>query len=121
MFIFISCNNNDLPENGSKWSLIYLNGKKIEMEMTPFFKINTEKNTISGSGGCNRFSASFTYDDVLKIKQILSTKMACKESNVENEFFNALKQANKIKLEDNMLKIYDNELELAVFKKNIEK
>ena len=115
ILLIFACNSSDIPENGSKWILINLYGKKIESKMTPFFTINTEKNTLSGSGSCNRFSASFLYDNSLKIKQILSTKMACKDNTVEKDFFNMLKSANDFKVEDNILKFYKSNKEIASF------
>lgn len=76
----------------------------------PNTKITAEfkDGTLSGSGGCNKYSASYTVEPLdqtsgkIQIQGIASTKMSCgDEINAqENNYFQALKQVREYKLTD---------------------
>ncbi len=65
--------------------------------------ITVEPEKISGSDGCNRFSATLMMtEDVMKIGSIMSTRAFCKElSGSDEKFRTALSKVAKYKLSEN--------------------
>jgi heat shock protein HslJ len=66
--------------------------------------------TVTGSSGCNRYTASYTVDgDALGIGPIASTRMACEPpaDAVEHEYLTALEQVAAWRLEDGELVLLD--------------
>jgi heat shock protein HslJ len=76
----------------------------------------TTDDKLSGNGGCNRFSGSYTYDDKgnLTIGRLMSTKMYC-AGDGEGEFMKALGAANMAKIENDKLTLLNGTQELMVF------
>lgn len=75
---------------------------------------------VSGSGGCNRYTASYTVDDgKLSIERGASTMMACPEpqATVEKAFMAALEATKIYRIEDGQLAWLNAEgREIATFK-----
>ncbi|MGB7980248.1 MAG: META domain-containing protein [Candidatus Nanopelagicales bacterium] len=67
--------------------------------------------TVSGSGGCNTFTAPYTLDGSqgVEIGPVASTKMACPEpvSSTEQQFFAGLEAATTYRLEGDTLTLRD--------------
>jgi heat shock protein HslJ len=66
--------------------------------------------TITGSGGCNRYSGGYETDgDSIEIGMIASTQMACPApaGTIEAAFFDALQQTTSWSIEDDQLVLSD--------------
>lgn len=82
------------------WKLIELNGTAIDttgkMEREAHLIFKALNSRIFGSGGCNRFSGSYTIkDNNLRISRVISTKMACMDVLYEGDFFTVLESAEQ--------------------------
>ena len=82
--------------------------------MVPITLSIEENGKISGNGGCNSFTGNFSYKKKksykkpvkIKFKDIVSTKLACeKPSRAENAFFQSLREADTIFIENEELTI----------------
>ncbi|MGV4412784.1 META domain-containing protein [Chryseobacterium sp. T1] len=78
-------------------------------------------NKISGNAGCNNyFSNSFTSNPKLGdfvASNIGSTRKACINMSVENNFLNMLQEANKYIVTDTTLELYKDKILLLKFNK----
>lgn len=76
----------------------------------------TTDNKVSGHGGCNSYGGSYTLDTEgnLTFSQFMSTKMFC-EGNGENSYMKAIGKANKAKIENNNLVLYNGTNAVLVF------
>lgn len=77
------------------WRLVAMTGRPTlppDLEVTATF----EGETVSGSSGCNRYSATWSVSGaVLEVSPITGTRMACPEpaASLETEFLTALGDA----------------------------
>ncbi len=100
---------------GVRWVLVsYLNAAGETVEALADHEVTAEFNAdgqLGGSGGCNRYFASYTVDgDALTIGQAGSTMMACEPAEVmeqEAQFLAALTAAAGWSIADNQLHILD--------------
>lgn len=79
---------------------------------------NPGENQINGYSGCNSFFGSYVLNgSSISFSQMGSTKMACIRNVIDEQaFLTMFSQANKIMLEDKLLKLMDsNNIVLAVF------
>ena len=85
----------------------------------PNMEVNINDNRFSGFSGCNRMTGSLFYEnDVLRFKQVASTRMACPSMEKESEFLMALQSATSYKIENNRLYLSNGSNEnVLVFKK----
>jgi len=68
----------DEPIEGPVWRLAQLGGEPVAPGSEAQIQFDRSSGRISGSGGCNRVSGSFTRSGVtLSIGQLASTRMAC--------------------------------------------
>jgi heat shock protein HslJ len=66
--------------------------------------------TVSGSTGCNRFSATYTTDgDALEIGQVATTNAACPDDTAEREFLAALDRVEAWRVEGGELALDDGD------------
>lgn len=95
----------------ARWRLVELTGKPVpagedaEREAAITF---VRDGLVHGSGSCNRFKGrcEFSSDDRLKFSGIASTKMACADMTVEQEFFGALEATDSYALKDGVLSLH---------------
>lgn len=92
-------NTSDTSILDFKWKLVELQGEEIEYsnpELEIYFSFDVENNKISGYSGCNRFMGTYLISgfDRIKFEQLLSTKKACPEMPLENEFMFMLNQVD---------------------------
>lgn len=83
---------------------------------TPTLNIETDR--ITGNGGCNSYFGELSLDATagnFYAKNVGSTKMACENMNVENNFFTTLNQVNKYVVNGNVLELYKGNLLLLKF------
>jgi heat shock protein HslJ len=85
------------PLTGTKWTLV---GSGITIEFG-------DDNSVFGSGGCNRYSGSYTVDgDTITFGAVASTRMMCMDESVmarEMAFFSALSAATRIETDGEQL------------------
>ncbi|HCO67686.1 MAG TPA: META domain-containing protein [Dysgonomonas sp.] len=82
------------------WVLKTLNGQDARSQFAgalPTLQFNFDDNTISGTGGCNRYSGPYTYKEgILSAPNLASTRMLCTENNNESEYLLQLSGTNNV-------------------------
>lgn len=79
-----------------------------------------EAGRISGTGGCNNYFSEVVLNPGngnFVVGNIGSTKMACNNLNVEQNYFDVLQQANKYVVKNGVLELYKDNLLLLKYKK----
>ncbi len=70
------------------------------------------KRSAGGNSGCNVFGGEYTATNkTVKVTEIISTMRACIEDdkmNVEREFFDGLREANRYQIREGRLFLYRN-------------
>ncbi len=98
------------PEN-TNWQLIRLGDKTItpDSQRGPGITLNSAQHRITGSGGCNRITGSYTLEgDKLKFGQMASTMMACVSGmDTERAFLDALAKTDSWKITSDKLELLD--------------
>ncbi len=82
--------------------------------------LNIESGRITGSGGCNNYFGELSLDPTagnFSAKNIGSTRMACDNMNVEDNFFKMLSETNKYVVSGTTLELYKDNLLLLKFNK----
>lgn len=101
---------------GRKWNLVSVGGKQAGAA-NAFIQFGKEAGKINGKGGCNGFGGTYSGDGSrIKIEGIISTRMACDDLDTENAFFRALRAADRYKVQQDTLYLYENDIQLAVLK-----
>ncbi len=102
------------------WKLIELNGKRITAEQQAkeaYFVLKTEENRITGNGGCNSFFGTYQLlpGNSIQISPLGSTKMACLNDNVEDEFLKILAITDNYTIKNDTLSL--NKARMALLAK----
>lgn len=98
---------------GPTWRLVAFGEEADSLSVTKDAEITavfSEGGRVSGSGGCNSYSASFERSgDSLTISRVASTKKACRPPLMEQErrFFSALRSVQSWRREDDRLDLTD--------------
>jgi heat shock protein HslJ len=103
---------------GIYWKLVRLNGKPVQASSRePFIRLTAEENRVNGNSGCNMFNGKYELLEGNKIKfpPFAMTKMACMDSNVEDEFMKVIGKTTSYSLTSNEL-IFQDEYETALAK-----
>ncbi|MBC7862030.1 MAG: META domain-containing protein [Bacteroidia bacterium] len=80
-----------------QWNLIEITGNAVSgyaaQNKQPYLKF-TNDNRVEGTGGCNGMGGSYALADGNKISfsEMMSTKMACPDMTLENDFQTTLQQ-----------------------------
>jgi heat shock protein HslJ len=98
------------PEN-TNWQLTQLGEKAItpDPQRGPNITLNSERHRVTGTGGCNRITGSYTLEgDKLKFSQMASTMMACISGmDTEHAFLDALGKTDSWKITADRLELLD--------------
>ncbi|MBS0427823.1 MAG: META domain-containing protein [Proteobacteria bacterium] len=97
----------DEPIEGPTWRLVLLGDQPVapgdDPMRNPQLQFDRSSGRLSGSGGCNRMSGSYTRTaSQLKMGQIAATKMACGDparNTLETQFFQALQATASYRLQ----------------------
>ncbi len=93
------------------WRVIQIGAKNLEgmdASMLPTMAFDPSKLTVSGSTGCNNYTGPYDNDlTALRFKNLAVTKKACSDMTVETAFLDALSKAAKMKVEDDVLTLFD--------------
>lgn len=100
----------DEPIEGPVWRLAQLGDEPVGQSEAQV-QFDRSSGRVSGSGGCNRVSGSFTRSGVaLKIGQLASTRMACADPTRganEAQFLSALQSTASYSLAPGRLALLD--------------
>ena len=104
------------------WLLEELEGKNVTLadfaKEIPLLEINSSEKKFIGYGGCNRVSGTiFQERELLRFTDIISTRMACGETNMENIFLKALQSSTGYKIKNNRLYLTNPDGMKTIFKK----
>ena len=92
----------DEPIEGPVWRLVQLGNEPVAPGGEAQVQFDRSSGRVSGSGGCNRVSGSFTRSGVaLRIGQLASTRMACADpvrGANEAQFISALQATASYRL-----------------------
>jgi|ERR1044071_9534714 putative lipoprotein len=101
------------------WRLSEMNGKSlpdISQQNTPYIYLQDKKNQLLGNTGCNNIGGEFASGKYNYVGfEPVYTEMACPDMSTESYLLNALKGANRYKINGNNLLLYKDDLLLAVF------
>ncbi|MCB9202953.1 MAG: DUF4377 domain-containing protein [Flavobacteriales bacterium] len=108
--------------NGN-WILATLDGNPINrMVKIPTLEIDIAKQLLSGNGGCNNYTSSIKSLTLEKIElyPVVSTKKACINKNIENEYLKLLNSIKSYTVQGEKLTLYNQENKeiLSFLKKN---
>ncbi|MCD8041777.1 MAG: META domain-containing protein [Tannerellaceae bacterium] len=78
-----------------EWEVIEMNGKTLDPSVTNQTMVfDTYQNIVSGNAGCNRISGRIEHNavqrHVIKFMQVVSTRMACIDMTLENEYLQTI-------------------------------
>jgi putative lipoprotein len=101
----------DEPIEGPVWRLAQLGDEPIAPGGEAQIQFDRSSGRVSGSGGCNRVSGTFTRSGIsLKIGQLASTRMACADpvrGANEAQFLSALQSTTSYSLAPGRLALLD--------------
>lgn len=103
---------------GKYWKLVRLNGKSVKVgNKQPFIIFSKEENRVNGNGGCNLFFGKYELNDGNRVKfsPFAMTKMACIDSNIEDEFMQVTEKTTSYSVTLNEL-VFQDELETTLAK-----
>jgi copper homeostasis protein (lipoprotein) len=95
------------------WKLVMLGGGPLpataDPERVPHLVFAADEDRVSGSGGCNRLSGTFTLEgDKLAFGPMMATKMACAEGGeIEGYFLIALRGVTAYRIIGDTLELLD--------------
>jgi len=101
LLIIASCSSKSYPDKNwddKQWTVVEIMNVPVQtsgsIEYTHVV-FDSQKDIISGTGGCNRIFGSYEIGkkNILKFGDISSTRMACNDSPFENKFLEVLKSA----------------------------
>ena len=93
------------------WKLVEIQGKPVAEGSTqkePFIRLNTEKNRVEASGGCNGMGGTYELSEPNRIKfsQMMGTMMACQNMEVETGLKRALESADSYHVSADTLQLF---------------
>ncbi len=113
---FISSN---VPLEGTHWKLIELSNTMIPANATSkdMFLILKSDSTVTGNGGCNTFSGSYSLGkkDEISFGAVVRTNVSCPGIDYESQFLNALAKVDHYDIKGDTLFLQNQMLSLAKF------
>tara|TARA_B100000614_G_scaffold253215_1_gene266869 strand:+ start:150 stop:896 length:747 start_codon:yes stop_codon:yes gene_type:complete len=92
------------------WKLVELNGQPVPvLDREPYLILKAEDRRVTGFGGCNNFSGSYTLDEAalrISFSRVVSTMMACPSGmEVERAFHEVLQTVDNYSLNGDRLSL----------------
>jgi heat shock protein HslJ len=102
----------------TEWKLTKIEGKAVKAAKA-FIRFNKSENSAGGNGGCNGFGGNLEKNqNRIKISDVISTKMYCKEtSKIENKFLSNLDRVTKYRIANGKLILTAGERDVLEFVK----
>jgi putative lipoprotein len=102
----------DTPLRETYWKLVQLGETQVvvtDQQREPNLVFHADQNRVTGSGGCNRLTGSYTVEGrSLRFGGIASTRMACMQGmETEAAFLAALDKVRRWKTNGQQLELYD--------------
>lgn len=100
--------------NYVRWELTDLASKPVAeypaQNKKPYITFNQGTRMLSGTGGCNSLSGVYTLGmpNLMSIKNLVSTKMACPDLTVEDALVGALEKTTNYTIEGSILTLRDS-------------
>lgn len=94
------------------WQLVEINGQSLEgikLNREPYLRLNTEDRRAEANGGCNGMGGSYELDEEhhrLKFSQLISTKMACENMEIEQQLADVLQRTDSYAVSDDTLQLF---------------
>ena len=103
----------DAPLRETYWKLVQLGEKPVtatDQQREANLIFHTDQNRVTGSGGCNRLTGSYTLEGhALRFGGIASTRMACMHGmETETAFLAALEEVRTWKTAGQQLELFDS-------------
>lgn len=103
----------DTPLRETYWRLVQLAEKQIvptDQQREASLIFHTDQNRVTGSGGCNQLTGSYTLEGrTLRFGGIATTRMACMHGmETETAFLNTLQDVRTWKTIGQQLELYDS-------------
>ena len=116
-----SDDNSAVKLETKKWVLELIKNRRLpKLETEPFINFDKAKGSAGGNTGCNVFGGNYTANgDKIAITNLISTMRACIEDermNVEREFNDGLRTANRFEIKGGKLYLYRNNNLLLTFR-----
>jgi putative lipoprotein len=107
------------PLENTTWKVTRLGEKDVvsnENQRAPYIVLESSDHRVSGSGGCNRITGTYTVEkQTIHFGPIASTMMACpKGMDTEKDFMQALDAARKWKVQGDELELYGEDGNLLI-------
>lgn len=93
-----------------QWQVIGINGKAIMVkEAKPYIKLKFDNHRLQGFGGCNLLFGSYTLeaDATVHFPMVASTKRACQNRALEDEFLKMLSVVDTYAIEEGVLVFFN--------------
>ncbi|MDF9829364.1 META domain-containing protein [Parabacteroides sp. PF5-6] len=91
----------DTKKLDGKWTIVEVNGTKIEQEKMPYIEFKMAENKVHGNAGCNTFNSSIKPDSKnissFTLAPAAATMMACPNMAVEGQIFKTFDQIKGVK------------------------
>lgn len=112
---------NMIPLTGTLWSLVQLNGEKIDSKN--FNMTLSDGGKITGVGDCNRFNGNFqssapkgkTGGELSVGENLVSTRMMCPNQALEDSFLRMLRSVDSWSIDGSKLMLIEKGDVLAIF------
>jgi len=103
------------------WKLQSIDGDQVKADFAenlPTLEFDFMNNKLSGNTGCNTYTSTFSLEkDVLDIKPLVTTRMACEDMKGETKFVKAFTGRADLSLENNVLVLRKDNKEIMTFSK----
>ncbi|WPP51367.1 copper resistance protein NlpE N-terminal domain-containing protein [Catalinimonas niigatensis] len=92
----------------TRWKLVELMGQQVDITVNnkePFIMLSSADKRVQGNGGCNTIAGIYTFKEGNRVtfSQMISTRMACPNMEIESQLLNALETADNYSLNGNQL------------------
>jgi copper homeostasis protein (lipoprotein) len=106
------CDGSEAPLVNTYWKLLRLRGAPVELaerQREPHFILQSGKNTVIGSGGCNGLSGTYALEsDRLSFGHAAVTRMACAQGMAQEQaFLEALGRVARWRISGERLELLD--------------
>lgn len=93
------------------WQLVEINGESISYEksrITPTIEFSANADSVSGNSSCNNFMGHVQIDgNKIRFKDMVLTRRACLDKNLEGEYMAALNNSVYTSVEGYELTLFD--------------
>lgn len=105
---------------GVRWKLVSFENDTTLLRYNIHFQLADDSNKMYGQGTCNTINGTYNLDtkyEMIKFQNLIMSWKACNDGDDEKRYLELLKEANRYKIEDGKLLLYNEQKKLAVFVK----